>query len=78
MADPWAGSFFIERLTAEMESRAAALVEEVEAMGGMTAAVIGGLPKVRLQRADAPCRAVLELSVVAQDLCTGPPCIHAF
>lgn len=46
VADPWAGSFFMERLTAEMEARAQALVEEVEAMGGMTHALVGGLPKV--------------------------------
>ncbi|KAK2075972.1 hypothetical protein QBZ16_001308 [Prototheca wickerhamii] len=53
VADPLGGSFYIERLTAEMEARAAALIDEVEAMGGMTEAIVAGLPKLKIEECAA-------------------------
>jgi methylmalonyl-CoA mutase len=53
VADPLGGSWFIESLTRELADKAWALIEEVEAMGGMTAAVAEGLPKRRIEEAAA-------------------------
>ena len=53
VADPLGGSWFIESLTKELADKAWALIEEVEAMGGMTAAVAEGLPKRRIEEAAA-------------------------
>jgi methylmalonyl-CoA mutase len=53
VADPLGGSYFVESLTKELADKAWALIEEVEAMGGMTAAVADGLPKRRIEEAAA-------------------------
>src|SRR5687768_14647334 len=53
VADPLGGSWFVESLTNELADKAWALIEEVEAMGGMTAAVAEGLPKRRIEEAAA-------------------------
>src|SRR6478672_10978692 len=53
VADPLGGSFYIESLTRELEEKAWALIEEVEAHGGMTKAVAEGLPKHRIEEAAA-------------------------
>jgi methylmalonyl-CoA mutase len=53
VADPLGGSYFVEALTKELADRAWALIEEVEAMGGMTAAVRDGMPKRRIEEASA-------------------------
>jgi methylmalonyl-CoA mutase len=53
VADPLGGSYFIESLTKELADKAWALIEEVEALGGMTAAVAEGLPKRRIEEAAA-------------------------
>jgi methylmalonyl-CoA mutase len=53
VADPLGGSWYVERLTRELEERAWALIEEVEAHGGMTKAVAEGLPKKRIEEAAA-------------------------
>jgi methylmalonyl-CoA mutase len=42
VADPWGGSYFMETLTKQMEDKAAALIDEVEKLGGMTEAIISG------------------------------------
>ncbi|MGK9235971.1 methylmalonyl-CoA mutase [Inquilinus limosus] len=47
--DPLGGSYYVEALTAELAGRARALIDEVEAMGGMTKAVEAGLPKLRIE-----------------------------
>jgi len=52
-ADPWGGSFFVERLTHDLAARALAHIEEVEAMGGMARAIEAGLPKLRIEEAAA-------------------------
>jgi methylmalonyl-CoA mutase len=53
VADPLGGSYFIESLTKDLADKAWALIEEVEAMGGMTVAVAEGLPKRRIEEAAA-------------------------
>jgi methylmalonyl-CoA mutase len=51
--DPWAGSFFVEKMTDELMAEAWALIEEVERMGGMAKAIEAGLPKLRIEEAAA-------------------------
>jgi methylmalonyl-CoA mutase len=53
VADPLGGSYYVEALTRELEEKAWALIEEVEAHGGMTKAVAEGLPKHRIEEAAA-------------------------
>ncbi len=53
VADPLGGSWYVEALTRELEEKAWALIEEVEAHGGMTKAVAEGLPKTRIEEAAA-------------------------
>ena len=51
--DPWAGSYYVERLTGLLARRAWRHIEEVEAAGGMTEAIEQGLPKRRIEEAAA-------------------------
>ncbi|MEN9560145.1 MAG: Methylmalonyl-CoA mutase [Pseudomonadota bacterium] len=51
--DPWAGSYMMESLTQEMADKAWAIIEEVEAMGGMTRAVDSGWAKLKIEAAAA-------------------------
>lgn len=51
--DPWAGSYYVESLTAEIAEKAWALIEEVESLGGMTKAIEAGIPKLRIEEAAA-------------------------
>jgi len=51
--DPWGGSYFMERLTQDMADKAWAILEEVEAMGGMTRAVESGWAKLRIEASAA-------------------------
>jgi len=51
--DPWAGSYYVERLTGELARRAWKHIEEVEDEGGMTRAIEDGLPKRRIEEAAA-------------------------
>ena len=51
VVDPLAGSYYVESLTNELAEKAWALIEEVEAMGGMTKAVDAGLPKRLIEEA---------------------------
>ena len=53
VADPLGGSYYVEALTRELEEKAQALIDEVEAHGGMTKAVAEGLPKKRIEEAAA-------------------------
>ena len=53
VADPLGGSWYVEALTRELEVKAQALIDEVEAHGGMTKAVAEGLPKQRIEEAAA-------------------------
>jgi methylmalonyl-CoA mutase len=60
VADPLAGSYYVESLTAELAEKAWALMEEVEAMGGMTVAVTAGLPKRRIEESAARRQALVD------------------
>jgi len=51
--DPWAGSYMMESLTQEMADKAWAIIEEVDAMGGMTKAVDSGWAKLKIEAAAA-------------------------
>ncbi len=58
--DPLAGSYYVESLTAELADKAWALIEEVEAMGGMTKAVASGIPKLRIEETAARRQAMID------------------
>jgi methylmalonyl-CoA mutase len=51
--DPWAGSYYVEKLTNELVESAWKLIEEVESLGGMAKAVESGVPKMRIEEAAA-------------------------
>ena len=51
--DPFGGSYYVEYLTHELAEKAWALIDEVEALGGMTKAIETGLPKLRIEEAAA-------------------------
>jgi methylmalonyl-CoA mutase len=51
--DPWAGSYYVEYLTAQLVEKAWKLIEEVEELGGMAKAIETGLPKMRIEEAAA-------------------------
>ncbi len=53
VVDPWAGSYMMERLTQEMADKAWSIIEEVDAMGGMTRAVDSGWAKLRIEASAA-------------------------
>ncbi|MCF6129570.1 methylmalonyl-CoA mutase [Flavobacterium sp. AS60] len=66
--DPWAGSYYVEKLTAEITEKAWALIEEVESLGGMTKAIEAGIPKLRIEEAAARKQARIDSS---QDIIVG-------
>ncbi|WP_416462541.1 methylmalonyl-CoA mutase [Rubrivivax gelatinosus] len=53
VVDPWAGSYLMEKLTQDMANKAWAIIEEVEAMGGMTRAVDSGWAKLKIEASAA-------------------------
>ena len=60
VADPWGGSYFVERLTHELALRAWEHIREIEHLGGMAKAIAGGLPKRRIEEAAARTQARIE------------------
>ncbi len=60
VADPLAGSYYVETLTADLIDAARALMAEVDALGGMTAAVAAGMPKLRIEEAAARRQAAVD------------------
>ena len=58
--DPWGGSHYVERLTAELAEKAWAHIEEVEALGGMAKAIDAGIPKRRIEEAAARTQARID------------------
>jgi methylmalonyl-CoA mutase len=58
--DPLAGSYYVESLTAQLAEEAWKLMEEVEAMGGMTKAVASGMPKLRIEESAAKRQAMID------------------
>ncbi len=51
--DPWAGSYYVEKLTDQLVKRAWTHIEEIESLGGMAKAIETGLPKMRIEEAAA-------------------------
>jgi methylmalonyl-CoA mutase len=66
--DPWAGSYYVEKLTQEIAEKAWSHIEEVEALGGMTKAIKSGVPKLRIEEAAARKQARIDSG---QDIIVG-------
>jgi len=64
-ADVWGGSYFIEKLTADLATKAWGHIEEVEALGGMAKAIEAGIPKLRIEEAAAKTQARIDAGVQA-------------
>ncbi len=60
VVDPWGGSYYVERLTADLAKRALTHIAEVEALGGMAKAIEEGLPKRRIEEASARIQARID------------------
>jgi methylmalonyl-CoA mutase len=60
MVDPWGGSFYVERLTAELAAKAWGHISEVEELGGMAKAIEAGIPKLRIEEAAAKTQARID------------------
>jgi methylmalonyl-CoA mutase len=58
--DPWGGSFYVERLTAELARKAWAHISEIEELGGMAKAIEAGIPKLRIEEAAAKTQARID------------------
>ncbi|GAA4811489.1 methylmalonyl-CoA mutase [Nocardioides caeni] len=58
--DPWAGSYYVEKLTHDLAERAWAHIQEAEAAGGMAAAIEQGIPKMRIEEAAARTQARID------------------
>jgi methylmalonyl-CoA mutase len=60
VADPWGGSYYVERLTHDLARRAWQHLREVEELGGMTRAIQAGIPKMRIEEAAARTQARID------------------
>ena len=60
VADPWGGSYYVERLTYELAQKAQAHINEVEQLGGMAKAIAAGVPKLRIEEASARTQARID------------------
>ncbi len=58
--DPWAGSYYVEKLTHDLAARALVHINEVEEMGGMAKAIEAGIPKMRIEEAAAKTQARID------------------
>jgi methylmalonyl-CoA mutase len=61
--DAWGGSYYVERLTADLAGRAFAHIEEVEALGGMAKAIETGIPKLRIEEAATKTQARIDSGI---------------
>jgi methylmalonyl-CoA mutase len=68
VVDPWAGSYMMEKLTQDMADKAWAMIEEVDAMGGMTRAVESGWAKLKIEASAAQKQARID---TGQDVIVG-------
>ena len=68
VVDPWAGSYFMESLTHALAAKCLGIIEEVEAMGGMTKAIEAGMPKLRIEETAARRQARIDR---AEDIIVG-------
>ena len=58
--DPWGGSYFVEKLTADLATRAWSHIDEIEKVGGMAKAIEAGIPKLRIEEAAARTQARID------------------
>ncbi|MDR0680820.1 MAG: methylmalonyl-CoA mutase [Dysgonamonadaceae bacterium] len=58
--DPWAGSYYVEKLTEELVTKAWTLIQEVQELGGMAKAIETGIPKMRIEEAAARTQARID------------------
>ena len=58
--DPWAGSYYVERLTHELVHKAWDHIQEIEKLGGMAKAIETGVPKMRIEEAAARTQARID------------------
>ncbi len=58
--DPWGGSYYVEKLTAELADKARAHLREIESEGGMARAIERGIPKMRIEAAAARTQARID------------------
>ena len=68
VVDPWGGSYYVEKLTAELVDKAWEHIQEVEQLGGMAKAIETGLPKMRIEEAAARKQARID---AAKDIIVG-------
>ncbi|WP_411768079.1 methylmalonyl-CoA mutase [Winogradskyella sp. A3E31] len=66
--DPWAGSYYVEKLTHDIAHKAWDLIQEIEDLGGMTKAIEAGIPKLRIEEAAARKQARIDSG---QDIIVG-------
>ena len=60
VVDPWAGSYMMETLTQQMAEKAQSIIDEVDAMGGMTKAVASGWAKLKIEASAAQKQACID------------------
>jgi len=60
IADPWGGSYYVERLTQDLANKAWGHIREVEDLGGMAKAIEAGIPKLRIEEAAARAQARID------------------
>ncbi len=60
LVDPWAGSYYVEKLTDDLMQKAWAHIQEVEEYGGMAKAIEAGIPKMRIEEASARTQARID------------------
>ncbi len=65
IADPWGGSYYVEKLTYELAKKAWEHIQEVESLGGMAKAIEAGIPKLRIEEAAAKTQARIDAGMQA-------------
>lgn len=60
IVDPWGGSYYVEKLTADIVARAWEHIREVDQLGGMAKAIEAGIPKLRIEEAAARAQARID------------------
>ncbi len=60
IVDPWGGSYYVEKLTADIAARAWEHIREVDSLGGMAKAIEAGIPKLRIEEAAARAQARID------------------
>ncbi len=65
IADPWGGSYYVEKLTYDLAKKAWDHIQEVESLGGMAKAIEAGIPKLRIEEAAAKTQARIDAGMQA-------------